>query len=452
MYCHQCGKKVLEGSRFCSHCGAQIQQPPEENLDANIDEAAVLGKKEVNDISEAAEEGSDSELNQNTIQTDSNICESTEETIAATIEEQPEKPTSSSHRQESKLHVILRLLPILLPIISLILVTAGLGYYYFQEKEINKEVLALKEKAEDTALKEDYGKAKELLEKALEKRPNYSALKADLKIIEKALNFEKSISQISQAIKETQFDAASKELESMKGQLNKEKNPFFEPFQNLIKEKEIQITVGTIKKELNKLTTVEQLGSKLSILSSLPEEEAGEVKKEILNKIVQITSDEAEKELNNKQFSSAISIIDEGLQYAVNDKKLLALKSRVEQDKKSFEQAEQQRIEKAMEAAAKEDLKNQTAAVEVSDCSVTVDEYGDMYMMGTVKNVATTKISSISISYSFYGTNNEYLGNGYTSVYPYSLNPGESGNFEDVYFGVYQDVRVEIDNITWYLE
>jgi hypothetical protein len=48
--------------------------------------------------------------------------------------------------------------------------------------------------------------------------------------------------------------------------------------------------------------------------------------------------------------------------------------------------------------------------------------------------------------------NGNYIDEGSTTVYPYYLNPGDSGTFEDIFYGVNQDVNVEITNITWYLD
>ena len=352
---------------------------------------------------------------------------------------------------EKRIRKFNRFFPVLLPILSLIIVVAGLSVFYFQEKEINREVVALNNSAEKVALKEDYYKAKKLLEKAIEKRPNYMALKDNLTEVDKAITYEKSLGKVSECLKKTEFDAASKELASLKEKLSGEIGPLFEPFHKQIKDKEVKITVGTIKKELNGLTTIDQLAGKLSILVSLPDSEASAVKQEILNKIVQISNDEVESELTNKQFTEAFVTIDKGLQYAVNNEKLLSLKTRVEQDKNAFEKAEQGRIEQAMEAAAKEDLKNRTAAVEVSNLSIDIDEYGDLYIAGDVENIATTSISSITIYYTINDINGSYIDDGNASVYPYSLEPGETGDFEDTYYGVYEKVNVEIDNITWYL-
>ncbi len=244
---------------------------------------------------------------------------------------------------------------------------------------------------------------------------------------------------------------ADKELANVKNQLNDKKSPIFMPFHKQIKDKDVNITVGKIKTELNDLTTIDKLSGKLSILASLPEKEARAVRQEILNKIVQISLDQAGQQLKEKQFSQAMSIVDKGLQYAVNDEKLTALKQRIEQDRQAFEKAEQERIEQAMKSAAQEDLINKTAAAEVLDLSAKVNEYGDLYLSGTVNNKATTNIYSVTVYYSIYDENGSFIEKGDTVVYPYLLEPGDNGKFENTHYGLHENASVQIDNITWYL-
>lgn len=402
MYCHQCGEQLAKNSNFCSQCGVKV----ETNLDLKLDSGDIEPFY--------AEEAASLEIERN------------------------------------QKHFV-QFLPILLPIFSFLLVTSGLTIYYFQEKNLNEEVLELNEMAEETALNGDYEKAKELLLKAQSSRPDFTTLELNLNVVNKAIKFEMTLNKISENIKKTQFSQASKELANLRDEVSRNHSPFFIPFYELMDEKDVSIKVGTVKQELNDLKTIDQLAGKLSILASLPKKEASAVKSEILSKIVKISIDDAESKLVNKQFTQAFYTIDKGLQYAINNEKLLAFKKRVEQEKAAFELAEQQRIEQAMEMAAQEDLKNRTAAVEVSDFTVTVDEYGDLYLAGTVENVATKAITSVTIDYSIYDENNVLLDTGTTSVYPYELSPGESGSFEDVYYGFNQDGDVEIDNITWYL-
>ena len=213
-----------------------------------------------------------------------------------------------------------------------------------------------------------------------------------------------------------------------------------------------KITIGKIKKELNELSTIDELGSRLSMLESLTEEEAEKIKEEIINKIVQISTDEVEKLLAEKKFSKAFETIDKALQFDHDNEKLLALRERVNQEKVAFEEAEQKRMEQAIEAAAREDLKNRTEAVEITDFSIELDEYGDLYIHGEVKNKATVGISLITVNYTIYNKDGTYIDDGFIYVYPDYLAPGEKGTFEDVYYGIYEDVTVQIDNVTWYLD
>jgi tetratricopeptide (TPR) repeat protein len=408
MFCHQCGVQLPEEARFCSNCGAKVVH--DEDL---------------------------------TIENNPEVQSHEEE-----IEIEQDRISESQHEYR----MIRKLLPIVIPVSSFVLVTIGVSSYYFYEDRVNAHVLSLKNKAEELALKGEYEKAETKLNKAIKMRPEYVVLQKNIKAVQLAHDFEKSLEQVTEKIKKKQFDEAAKDLASLKEKVNVENGPLFAPFHKLIAEKEITITVGKIKQEIDQLHTVDQLVEKLNVVSSLSTEEAKAVKEQIINKIVQISSDEAEKELQNKQFSDALAVLDKGLQYAVNDKKLLTFKEKVKQEQEVFERAEQERLEKAMEAAAQEDLKNQTAAVEVSTLDAQVDDYGDLYIYGNIKNVATTVIYSVTIYYSITDMNGNYIDEGFTTVYPYHLNPGDSGSFEDIYYGVNQDVNVEITNITWYLD
>ncbi|MBG9548832.1 FxLYD domain-containing protein [Cytobacillus firmus] len=431
MFCNQCGEKLAADSKFCASCGAPVAKLDEEKKNDDGSRSVLVvenGQAAANDsLSEARIDDIDE------VKRDIPVIS-------------PEESRSRRKRFTFK-----SALPVIFPLVSTLLVAVGLSYFYFQEKEVNAEVLDIKKSAEEKALEGNYETSKKLLEEGISKRPAYTALKDDLELVKLALELEKILESASSDIQKTEFDAASKSLASLKSKIGESESPLFEPFTTKVEEKEVQIAVGIIKKELNGLKSVDELAGKLSILATLPEKEADPVKTEILNKIIQFSTDDAEGKIKSKQFTEAFSIIDKGLEYASNDKKLLAFRDRVEQEKTAFEQAEQQRIEQAMEAAAQEDIKNRTAAVEVLGLTAEVDEFGDLYVTGEVKNTATTAISSVTIYYSIYDENNGYINEGVAIVYPYYLEPGESGAFDDMYYGVYQNATVTIDNITWYL-
>lgn len=408
MFCHQCGVKLPEEARFCSNCGAKVVH-------------------------------------------DENVTTENSQEVPS-HEEEIEKEQDQKAESQSKFQKIRKFLPTVIPVSSFVLIAMGVTFYYLYEDRVNAQVLSLKNTAEELALKGEYEKAETKLNKAIKMRPEYGVLQKNIKAVQLANDFAKSLDQVAGKIKYKQFDDAAKDLASLKEKVNAEKGPLFKPFHKQIAEKEVTIKVGKIKQEIDQLHTVDQLAEKLNIVSSLSTEEAKAVKEQIINKIVQISSDEAQKELQNKQFSDALAVLDKGLQYAVNDKKLLTFKEKVKQEKEVFEKAEQERLEKAMEVAAQEDLKNQTAAVEVSSLDAQVDDYGDLYINGNIKNVATTGIYSVTIYYTITDMNGNYIDEGFTTVYPYHLNPGDSGSFEDIFYGVNQDVNVEVTNIKWYLD
>nr|WP_263324710.1 FxLYD domain-containing protein [Neobacillus sp. Marseille-Q6967] len=417
MYCHHCGAKTAgDSARFCSSCGTDLTSIQAPELQADNSPAS---HSEENNQEKA--EGH------------------------FTIPEE-QSLVSTRHKIKSKWFW-----PIALPVLSLIIAGGASAGYYYHQVDLNKDVISLKEKAEKEALKGNYKEALSSLEKASKLRPSYKILDEDKVKIEKAQELEKILADISESLKTQNLDEANSQITKFKSLLEKQQGPLFTPFQARVEEKSTILAVAKIKVEINNLSTVQQLSEKLSSLSSLKTNETEEVKRLILTKIVDLATKAAEEQLKEKQFTNAISTIDKGLQYAVNDKKLLSFKDRIESEQTAFEKAEQQRIEQAMEEAAQEDLMNRTAAVNVVNVTASTDDYGDLYIAGEVTNNATVPISSIKLFYTVYDLNGNVIGTDYLYVDTYYLEPGQTSTFESYHFGVYQDTTVEITGATWQL-
>ncbi|MCT2537911.1 FxLYD domain-containing protein [Aquibacillus koreensis] len=413
MFCHQCGEKITESAKFCSSCGAQIDQS--------------------NDM----------------IESEDNHIESQSEISSKT----PEEPQERVIRSKQKLKKGVGFwIATFLPIVSLVCICAGLIYFYIHQLNVNDEVLAFQKSAEAAALQGDYETAEESLVNAIDLRPNYAVLGQDLEEIERVSSFLEELETIQKTVKKQNFSDAEELLTSFKEKLQTAVGPLFEPIHPELTTIEVTITVGKIKQELDELTTVDALAAKLNTLATLSSEEAAAVKKQIINKIVKISSGRATTALDNNQFSDARSIINEALSYATDDEKLLAFLEKIDQEQTAFETAEQERLEQAMEVAAQEDLHNRTAAVEVLSFESHIDEYGDFYFSGEIKNVATTEINEVTIYYTIYDAEGAYITDSFTSVYPYYIGPGETGTFEDFMYHVSEDATIEIDDITWYLD
>ena len=394
MFCHKCGRKVTTDANFCSNCGANLKDD-------------VLG----------------------------------------TEEEWLEGRGNSRNMKKRSTYM-----PFLPPIISLVIVAGSVGWFYNHEHKVNAEVLSIKKEAEELALVGEYDKAKVELTNAMEMRPEYHVLRNNLEVVKIAEEVNDELEEVKEQIKTKKFEDAEKNLARLREKITRLDGPLIQPLKEDVSEKDVMIKVGKINSELDQLKTVDDLSRKLAVISSIPSEEGKAVKEQILNRIVQLTVEEAEEKMEQKQFTNAITLTDRGLQYAVNDKRLLSLKEKIDESRQAFEQAEFDRIEKAMEAAAKEDLKNKNAALKIEQFKVEEDEVGGMTITGEVKNVVSAKVSSIIVYYNILSKDKNVLDTGFTTVYPFKLDPGKKGKFEDYYYGVFEDVTVEIENITWMVE
>ncbi len=340
----------------------------------------------------------------------------------------------------------------LTPIISLLLVSAGLILTNFYESNVNATVLSLQEKAETAALAGEYNKALSYINSGLSYRDQYDVLAKEKEIIESIIELNKDLNDIERKILEKRFGDAQQEINVIKKQVDTTRSPLFVKLSYEIEQVETSVMVGAMKEEINQLLTIDDLAEKLSTLYTMDIQEATEVKQQIYMKMVSISSTEAEKNLENKHFNQALHSVDEALQYVVNNEKLLSLKERIIEEKTAFELAEEERFNKALQAAKKEEQLNLTKAIELMDVIVNVDKYGDAFINGSVKNNGTETVHSIVIEFKVLDENNKKLEEGKTNVFPNKLKPGETGDFEHVSYSTKEKANVEITNISWLLE
>lgn len=345
-----------------------------------------------------------------------------------------------------------RYLLIALPLTSLLIVPTILYMVHVNESSVNAEVLNYQERAEQAALTGDYTKALQFIEKGLAKRSDYEVLLKEKEMILSLEEFDHDLSQIEQQIMNKDFEKATKSINLLRRKVKQLQSPLYTQLSHEIQEAETTVKVGEIKQELDELETIEDLEDKLSTLYALELDEAGEVETQILTKMVLISSKEAEQELADKHFNRAIYTIDEALQYAVNNDKLLSLKDKIIEEKSSFEKAEQKRIESAIVAAKKEDERNRTEAVKLRGVELNVDKYGDAYIKGEVLNSGTKDVHSISVQFVVKDASGKEVEKGQTNVYPNELQPGDSADFEHVTYSAKEDAKIEVKHISWYLK
>ncbi|PMC39238.1 hypothetical protein CJ195_04715 [Bacillus sp. UMB0899] len=345
-----------------------------------------------------------------------------------------------------------KILVYLTPCLSVLLVSSGLFLTHTYESKVNAKVLNFQEKAENAALSGEYNKALSLINTGLSYRSDYSVLKKEKEIVESVIDLNQDLNAVEQKILNEQFEDAQKELNTIKRQVDTTTSPLFVKLTYEIEQVETSVKVGAMKEEINQLTTIDELAAKLSTLYSLEVQEASEIKQQIYKKMVSISASEAESYLEQKHFNKAINSVEDALQYVVNNEKLLSLKDRINGEKTAFEVAEQERINKAIQVAKKEEQMNLTKAVELVETKVNVDKYGDAYIKGSVKNNGTQSVHSIVIEFRVLSEKGSVLEEGKTNVFPNKLQPGQAGEFEHISYSTKEKVMVEVTNISWLLE
>ncbi|GGM20075.1 hypothetical protein GCM10011351_02390 [Paraliobacillus quinghaiensis] len=322
------------------------------------------------------------------------------------------------------------------------------GYYYYLQEQTEQALESYKE-AEAYLLNGDYQQTLTSLNNALEHKENFPAaieLRDYTKlaiIIEEDLNVENTDYQESLML----INEGKKELSNYSGKA-------VEQLQEKLNNAQVNIQLEKVKAKLANEPSITTLQTILWEAEGIQDPEAEEIAQSIREQLIAYTSTKANQHIQEKQYSLARSVVENGLRYAPNSEKLLSLKTTIEKEKTAFETAEEQRIEQAMSAVAEEQERNENDAVELINITLSKDDQNNIVVSGELKSVATVPINTISVIYHILDEDGERIVSNETYVYPETLYPDEQGQFDFTHFDLdnKQVHQVEIDTITWFLD
>jgi Flp pilus assembly protein TadD len=409
MYCEHCGKAIGSEAKFCSGCGRPVSKKIQE-----MESEQVLNELPTMALNETL--------------------------IKPTREEQEVKQKRPIYRS---IWVI--------PVLSFVFAASTVGGTYAYEEHVTQQVKIDQTKGEELALAGKLSDAKQVLTSILEKRPNDTSVKQDLLAIELGLQIQDKLNSAKQSLGKSKYDDALASIESATSLIDQYQGPFYDGLRKKIADGKSLVTLAQIQYQMKDKKTIEELSPLLSKAEEFNTPEAKQIIANIKNQIADIAYELANEKLQKRDFSGALSEVQQGLTYDDNNQKLLSFKDTITKQQSDFEKAEQERIEQAAIQAAKEDEKNHTAAVQVLSVQNGMDEYGDFKVYGQVKNIGTRAISMIEIFYTVYNKDGKPLGEYSTYVYPNFLNPGDTGSYEDTHYGLSDGSRVQVTRTTWYL-
>ncbi|WP_200411438.1 zinc-ribbon domain-containing protein [Virgibacillus salexigens] len=338
-------------------------------------------------------------------------------------------------------------------------ITAGIilsSIILYVTLEINSaKAKELYNEGEEKVLDQEYKEAKELFQQAINHKANFQQAHFSLEFMDIAIEIRSSLEQATKLSEEGNYQEALSVINQSESKLNDFNGSAVNNLIETITQQRNAIKLQQVQQSLAKNPNIDKLKVLLWDVASIDSEKAEPITKNIRNQIIDYTSTKANEQLNNKQFTDAQLIVEDGLKYAPDSEKLLSLQTTIDKEKVAFETAQQKRIEQAMTSATKEKQVNETDAIEMLSIDITDDEQGNLVVKGEVQSVATIPINSIMIEYALLTENENELTTNEVYVYPDELYPEEKGKFEFTHFDIEhkgKNVQPKVKKITWYTD
>jgi hypothetical protein len=338
------------------------------------------------------------------------------------------------------------------PLISAVLAVFWITGFYAYEIKTSFDIDNLCEQAETLGLEGKIDEAVKVIDKGLARRPNNAALNNDKVMLMYGKDIVDHLIEVDNFIRSNNYKLAENEVQLAEGELANLTGSFYSKLDNMIKARKVSAVVLKVKTQMNTNKNIDDLAVLLTEVEQYDTDEAREASSELRRCIGNAAYDRGNECLKVKDFTTALDIVNEGLTYDLSNERLSSFKDTISEQKEVFEKVEKESIEQAMEAAAKEDNFNRTAALNLVESSGEFNSSGDFVVKGKIRNNATKAVSTVKIFYSIYDSNSNRILDNSTYVYPNYIKPGETGEFENTEYGMLQGCGVKIIKMTWYIE
>lgn len=338
-------------------------------------------------------------------------------------------------------------------ILTLMILSSGI-YYVFMQNQV-ADAKRLYNKAEKMAMEGNFNKAKNLLAESLENSEDFDQAELALGYVQKSINIESNLKEAKRLMNQQEFQQALSIINDAEDSIKNYEGAAVTELINTITAHRNAVKIEQLKYKLGHDPSISELKTLVWEAEAIKTEEANKITEKIRNQIIDYTFSKASEQLNEKQFSDASIIVEEGLKYAPESEKLQSLNTTIDKEKIAFETAQRQRIEQAINTAEKEREFNRHEAVELVSVSLDNNQRGNLVVKGKVKSNATVPINTILVEYSLLTKDGNKFSSNEVYVYPDTLYPDETGKFEFTHYDINQKdngIKVQVDQINWYTD
>lgn len=337
------------------------------------------------------------------------------------------------------------LLPILL--ITIIIGLSAIFYTIYRIK-INDATEAYYE-AEEALLLSDYELANQYINNAIEIYPSFKQAKQLKQFTQFSVDTLNSLSDLSSNQDKLQMILHAKsELTNYQGEA-------VDHFRQQLLTKQKTIQIEMINNRLAENPEFEDLPLLLWEADSIQDPEAYQLVSQIKEQLITHITNQAYSYLDQNQFSVAQQVVENGLYYVPNDLKLSSLLNSIIRDQESFIAAQEARLEQAFYQYEVEQEINENDAIDNLVIEFNINNDEQLVVSGQMTSVATVPIHAILLNYTLFNKDNEELESYEIYVYPETLYPGETGQFDHTHLDtevVEETADVQVNSVTWLLD
>jgi len=335
-------------------------------------------------------------------------------------------------------------------ILFFLMASSALGIFAYNRIQMNK-AKKLYEAAEESLLLSDYQLANEQVKEAIEIYPTFSEARDLYQFTTFSLETLNDLSK-----KESNQDKLQLILKA-KNELTQYSGEIASQFQNHLLCEQNSLQISMVKNRLENEPTIDDLPALLWEADSINDPEAYDLVRTIREMLITESTNQAYQYIDQNQFSLAENIIESTLYYLPNDEKLTSLLNSITKEKIAFEEAAEARLEQAFSQFEAEQEMNESDAVEDALIEFEINDRNHLNISGEIKSVATIPIHAILVHYSIIDKNDTELETNEVYVYPDTLYPGETGEFDHTHTDfdkqLIEEVSdVHITSITWLLD
>lgn len=342
-----------------------------------------------------------------------------------------------------------------LPLAVIFLLSLSIGIFFLYLENQTEYAKELYSEGEKSAQEGNYEEAKDLFEQALEQKGNFPQASNAVEFMDIAIRIHSKLESASKHLAKQEYQEALSLIVDTESSLKNYNGSVVKKLVNEIILTRNTIKIDQLNSQLQKQPTIDELKVLLWEAESIKSTEAEKITTTIRKQIIDYTYSKASEQLNKRHFSDAQTLVDNGLIYAPESKKLNSLQTAISNERSAFETAQQSRIESALNTAEEERKQNKNDAVKLVSVELQNDNQKNLVVKGKVKSVATIPINTILVEYDLLTTKGEKFKSNEVYVFPDTLYPNEAGEFEFTHFDIKNEtsnLKVEVTKIKWYTD